>query len=433
VGGNPDHPGVLLVHGAGQSRSAWDSAAAALVSAGRYVVSIDLRGHGSSDWAVQAEEYDLDSFVRDLREVAAQMPSRPAIVGASLGGIAGLVAVGESDVPLARALILVDVALRLDATSAATIRAFMSTHADGFTSVAEAQAQIALHMGTRIPPAALMKTQHALRKADNGRFYWCWDPKIFASSRAVRSLIDLPRLEAAAARVSIPTLLIRGSNNEVATREGFQHLQQLMPTAEAAVVEGYSHVIGTNLNDTFDVTILEFLERTFRRQDKRAPIEGFDKRTLRDALGCFCTGVTVVTTVNSENRPIGLTANSFTAVSLEPPLVSVCIAQTSESLLAFERSESFVVNVLHIGQQALSGTFARPVANRFEGVDWTAASLGAPAIKNCLAIFECRKHAMHDAGDHRILIGEVVRVAFDPPRDPLLFYQGRYRRVHLPH
>ena len=163
-----------------------------------------------------------------------------------------------------------------------------------------------------------------------------------------------------------------------------------------------------------------------------APAADFSPRQLRDAFGCFATGVTVVTTMGEDGVPVGLTANSFTSVSLDPPLLLFCLDRRSTSLQAFERAETFAVNVLHAGQEALSARFSRREPNRFAEADWATGRCGAPVLSDVAAVFECRRHAVIDGGDHRIFFGRVEAVGCDGSYDPLVFFQGRYRSVHVP-
>ena len=131
-------------------------------------------------------------------------------------------------------------------------------------------------------------------------------------------------------------------------------------------------------------------------------------RALRDAFGAFMTGVTVVTTSEAEGIPRGFTANSFTSVSLDPPLLLVCIARASRSLETFTRAEGFAVNVLADEQRDVSTTFARPGEDRFAGLGWRPGGCGAPILDGVAAWFDCRRHEVVDAGDHVILIGRVI-------------------------
>ena len=158
---------------------------------------------------------------------------------------------------------------------------------------------------------------------------------------------------------------------------------------------------------------------------------GCDPRTLRDALGCFATGVTVVTCVADDGRPVGLTANSFTSVSLDPPLLLVCIAKAAASAKALIAAPHFAVNVLQTAQQPASIRFSTRDEDRFGTTPWSEGELGVPILKDSLGVFECETHAVHDGGDHHILVGHVIKASFDPSMDPLLFFRGRYRRLHF--
>lgn len=133
----------------------------------------------------------------------------------------------------------------------------------------------------------------------------------------------------------------------------------------------------------------------------------FDPRALRDAFGAFLTGVTVVTTFDAAGAPIGFTANSFTSVSLDPPLLLVCMAKTSRNYASLTDAKGFGVNVLSEGQKDVSNTFARPVEDRFASVDWMLGPHGAPVFADVAAWFDCATHEIVDAGDHVILIGRV--------------------------
>ena len=158
---------------------------------------------------------------------------------------------------------------------------------------------------------------------------------------------------------------------------------------------------------------------------------GHDPRTLRDALGCFATGVTVVTCLNDAGIPAGLTVNSFTSLSLDPPLLLVCLAKHAASAAALISASHFAVNVLQTGQQPASIRFATRDEDRFGTTPWSCGEAGAPILKDSLGVFECRRHAVHDGGDHHILVGEVVKASFDGGLDPLLYFRGRYRRLHF--
>lgn len=151
----------------------------------------------------------------------------------------------------------------------------------------------------------------------------------------------------------------------------------------------------------------------------------FDRRALRDAFGSFMTGVTVVTCRDADGRPLGFTANSFSSVSLDPPLLLVSIARTSANYGAFTSAKGFAVNILSEGQKDISNTFARPVEDRFGSVYWKNSANGSPLLAGVSAWFDCALHQCVAAGDHAILIGRVLDfAATDAPG--LGYYRGSY-------
>ncbi|MDH0734022.1 flavin reductase [Pseudomonas sichuanensis] len=157
----------------------------------------------------------------------------------------------------------------------------------------------------------------------------------------------------------------------------------------------------------------------------------FDTRAFRRALGNFATGVTVITAADASGNKVGVTANSFNSVSLDPPLILWSIDKRSSSHAVFDAAEHFAVNVLAADQIDLSNTFARPSDDRFAGIDYQAGEGGAPLLSDCAARFRCQKFQQLDGGDHWILVGKVL--AFDDlGRSPLLYHQGAYSMV-LPH
>jgi flavin reductase (DIM6/NTAB) family NADH-FMN oxidoreductase RutF len=162
--------------------------------------------------------------------------------------------------------------------------------------------------------------------------------------------------------------------------------------------------------------------------DSTAP--PFDQRTLRDAFGCFATGVTVVTGRAADGSRTGLTANSFTSVSLDPPLLLFCPANGASALPALRETGRFAINVLDLDGMAVAQRFAQRGIDRFAEADWEEWD-GLPILSAAKAAFACELHAEHDGGDHRIIVGRVTRLGLDPARESLLYLHGRYRRVHV--
>ncbi len=388
VSGAPDDPAVLLVHGGGQSRAVWADAALALEAAGRRVINLDLRGHGGSEWPSDAR-YDFQSHAEDLRAVLAQLPTRPVVVAASLGGWIATVALGRDAANLAAGLVLVDLPVQVDPDLSRSI-------------------------GERL-------RQHV----SQGNLEW--DVRLIGAL----DIADVPdQICRAAPGIAIPVLFVRGAASELGTTAEAAEFVALLPDAEFAEVESARSLVRADRTEAFNALLLDFLERRL----PRTPPEyrtGSDARTLRDALGCFATGVTIVTAIAPDGRPIGLTANSFTSVSLDPPLLLVCIANSAGTADSLKAAEHFAVNVLQIGQQPASNRFAGKGEDRFAQTPWTAGETGAPLLTGALSSFECARHAVHDGGDHFILVGRVVRAAFEPRRDPLLYFRGKYRRLHF--
>ncbi|WP_137917407.1 flavin reductase [Hydrogenophaga sp. 2FB] len=154
-----------------------------------------------------------------------------------------------------------------------------------------------------------------------------------------------------------------------------------------------------------------------------------EPKLFRQLLGCFPTGVAVITTT-ANGQPVGLTCNSFSSVSLEPPLVLFSLRKASSLVPTFSASDGFAINILSQRQDALSGRFASSkIVDKFEGVAWRSGPLNMPIIDDCLASFECSVHACHDAGDHLIFIGEVKHMHEGSEDHALVFYKGAYRML----
>jgi len=151
----------------------------------------------------------------------------------------------------------------------------------------------------------------------------------------------------------------------------------------------------------------------------------FDSALLRETLGCFPTGVVVAATRGDANAPVGLTINSFTSVSLDPPLILWSIALNAPSLSAFREHDAFTINILSEEQQSLCMQFATPADNKFEGVSWRPGYKDTPIISDALAVLQCRTYRRYEGGDHEIYVGEVKKIEFTDKK-PLVFHRGRF-------
>ena len=152
----------------------------------------------------------------------------------------------------------------------------------------------------------------------------------------------------------------------------------------------------------------------------------FDTKAFRQALGCFPTGVAVVTAKLPGRHPMGITVNSFASVSLDPPLVLWCIDRRSDRFETFTQADGYVISVLGTAHESVSVRLAKSGSHSLEGVELLETDLGAPALADALAIFECKRHAVHEGGDHAILVGQVLRFARREAGAPLVFFNGRY-------
>ena len=152
-----------------------------------------------------------------------------------------------------------------------------------------------------------------------------------------------------------------------------------------------------------------------------------DKRHFRSVLGKFATGVTIITTIENQH-PKGITANSFTSVSLEPPLVLFCLGKESTNFQAFNVANFFAVNILSNEQTALSNRFAAYDGDRFDGVNWKNWETGAPILDGAIAAIDCIRKKLIDAGDHIIILGEVLRAEKLSEQDPLIYFNGKYAK-----
>lgn len=154
-----------------------------------------------------------------------------------------------------------------------------------------------------------------------------------------------------------------------------------------------------------------------------------DAAAFRTACGQFATGVAVVTARAQAGPPVGLTINSFSSVSLDPPLVLFCLGRDAQCLSGFDGADGFVIHVLSAEQQGLSARFATPDSDRFRDLDWQHGPCG-PVLPGALVRFDCRRHAVVDGGDHLILIGRVEAVSVpDAAADPLVYFRGGYRAI----
>jgi pimeloyl-ACP methyl ester carboxylesterase len=259
--GPADGPAVLFLHGGGQTRHSWGNAVSVLADRGFRAITMDLRGHGDSGWCPDAN-YELHANAADLVDVIGQLDDpTPTLVGASLGGITSLLAVGESSSPVARALVLVDVVPKIEMEGAQEIIGFMAARPDGFESLDEAAEVIAAYLPHRKRTRNIDGLRKNLRERD-GRFYWHWDPRLLNSlGNGLSEDGKRDFLETAACKITIPTLLIKGGKSRIVSADGVRAFQTLIPHAEFVNVEEADHMVAGDANDAFNAPLLDFLSR----------------------------------------------------------------------------------------------------------------------------------------------------------------------------
>lgn len=267
------NPPVLLLHGGGQTRHSWGETGELLAQAGYYALALDTRGHGDSDWS-EAVEYGIDFLVSDLRAVAHQLGTgraslRPAVVGASLGGLTALLAEGESPDPVTAALVLVDIAPKAEEKGIERIFAFMSEHAEqGFASLAEAAEAVARYLPARPRPQDHERLGKNLRLRADGRYYWHWDPRMLDYWRHAavdQKIRNEERLFAAARRLTVPTLLVRGGMSDVVSERIMVEFLDEVPHVRSVNVSGAGHLVAGDSNHAFTRAVLDFLAEAYRK------------------------------------------------------------------------------------------------------------------------------------------------------------------------
>lgn len=257
------HP-VLFLHGGGQTRHAWSATARRVADNGMRAITVDLRGHGESDW-VQSANYTFDDFGADaaavVRQIAERYHAAPSAVGASLGGLSALVAETRFG-PLLDSLVLVDVTPRMNPEGVSRIQDFMGERMEeGFGSLEEAAEAIAAYMPNRRRPRSLDGLKKNLRLGEDGRYRWHWDPGFMTSPRNINHsgrevmeelLANLPNLH-------LPMLLVRGMESELVHEDFAREFVELAPSASYVDVGGAGHMVVGDKNDVFSKAVLEFL------------------------------------------------------------------------------------------------------------------------------------------------------------------------------
>jgi pimeloyl-ACP methyl ester carboxylesterase len=263
--GDPLAPAVVFLHGGGQTRRSWGRAAAAVAERGWQAITVDLRGHGESDWSEDGD-YRVTTFAGDVLEVLRQLPARPVLVGASLGGFTAMLLAGELSPAAVRAVVLVDIVPNMDPSGATRIHGFMNDRMDsGFASLDEVADAIQEYNPHRPRPTDLDGLRTNLRERD-GRWYWHWDPKFIDGTSALPPIevTEVDRLYAAIdaiLRTEVPMLLVRGQMSDLVTEERANEFIARFPEIDFVDVGGAGHMVAGDRNDLFAGAVVDFLAR----------------------------------------------------------------------------------------------------------------------------------------------------------------------------
>ncbi|OBB70217.1 MULTISPECIES: alpha/beta fold hydrolase [unclassified Mycobacterium] len=252
-------PSVLMLHGGGQNRHSWKNTGQTLADQGLHVVALDSRGHGDSDRAPNAD-YDVETLTADVLKVIEAIGRPVMIIGASMGGLTGILAAHRAGPAVVTRLVLVDVVPRFEKGGSARIRDFMISGLDGFDSLEEAADAVADYLPYRDKPRSPEGLKKNLRLRDNGRWYWHWDPA-FMTKPGDDPELRTEKFEQAAKSLSIPVLLIRGKLSDVVSPEGVRHFLASVPRAEFVELSNAGHTAAGDDNDAFSDAVVKFVKR----------------------------------------------------------------------------------------------------------------------------------------------------------------------------
>lgn len=253
-----DRPTVLLLHGGGQNRHSWKNTGQILADRGLHVIALDSRGHGDSDRSPSAN-YSVEALCGDILQVLYQVGRPVVLIGASMGGLTGILAAHEAGPELVTKLVLVDVVPRFEKSGSARIRDFMFNHVHGFDSLEQAAEAVAAYLPHRTKPRSPEGLKKNLRLRD-GRWYWHWDPA-FLTKPEDDPFVRVEKLEQAAMNLTIPILLIRGKLSDVVSAEGVQDFLEKVPAAEFVELSDAGHTAAGDDNDAFSAVVVEFVGR----------------------------------------------------------------------------------------------------------------------------------------------------------------------------
>ncbi|MDX8499947.1 alpha/beta fold hydrolase [Mesorhizobium sp. VK4C] len=407
---------VLFIHGVGMNAAIWQPQIERM--ADRWdVIAIDMLGHGRSPLPPQAPEL-ADYAGQVIRLLDHLGLDKVSVVGHSMGALVAqeLALLAPERV---NRIVSLNAVFRRPPELAAAVRE-RAAALTGRGDAAGAAQTIARWFGDPVPAeltAAAGKTAAALSEVD---------PEGYARTYRLFARADSDHAERLPT-LAVPALFITGSEDKNSSPAMSAAMARLVPRGRCTVLAGQRHMMAVADPDLATRHIVDFLaEGDVAEQGNGAAVDAnFDSGEFRRALGSFLTGVTIVTTIGQEGEPRGFTANSFTSVSLDPPLVLVCIAHKALGHPVFATAKSFAINILNESQKAASGIFASKAADKFATVDWRPGQTGSPVLDGSVACFDCDMERLVEAGDHSILIGRVRDFQHNTAQ-PLGYCRGAY-------
>jgi pimeloyl-ACP methyl ester carboxylesterase len=263
--GNPENKPVIFLHGGGQTRHSWGDTAKTIANNGYYSIALDARGHGDSSWS-ESGNYNFEDLGKDLKEVIKQIGEKPALVGASMGGLTSLIAEGESQNSISSAIILVDIAPKTEQKGIERIFAFMSSNKHGFASIEEAAESVAAYLPNRTKPKDHSRLEKNLRLRADGRYYWHWDMKMLELWKSItpdQQIKNEARMYQAAKNLKVPTMIVRGGMSDVVSEKVMAEFLDEVPHVRSVNVSDAGHMVAGDSNHAFTNAVLEFLREVY--------------------------------------------------------------------------------------------------------------------------------------------------------------------------
>jgi (E)-2-((N-methylformamido)methylene)succinate hydrolase len=394
---------ILFIHGVGLNAEAWAPQIAGF-SATHRVIAMDMAGHGES--APPPHSATLDDYVAQARRLLDDLGIMAAnVVGHSMGGLVAMGLALAHPQRVRRLGVLNSVHERTsDARAAVEARAAAIAPGQSFEATLD-------RWFDKDEEALRARVRGWLERTDNASYAGAY--RIFATAdRAFSGQLS---------GILCPALFATGEGDPNSTPAMAEAMAHAAPRGRSAVVAGARHMMPlTHWQDTNALLSGLLAER----------LSGFDNRELRSAFGSFMTGVTIVTTAGVDGQPRGFTANSFTSVSLEPPLLMICIGKSAASMEVFRQARGFAVNILSESQKDTSVLFASKRPDKFEAANWRAGPFGNPLIEGSAAWFDCARYQVIDAGDHIILMGHIEAFSYSDA-NPLGYARGHYITLGL--